>query len=136
VTGGQVRRDRRPRVLKLALGEENARKTPVSSTKGATGHCLGAAGAGKSSLAGLLLGWHRPVAGEVRIDGEPLNSAALARLRRSTVWVSPQVHLWNRSLFDNLEYGASVQRDHYSWRQINWIAAGNTPSSAASHCDN
>jgi 3-oxoacyl-[acyl-carrier-protein] synthase II len=32
------------RVIKYALGEENARNTPVSSTKGATGHCLGAAG--------------------------------------------------------------------------------------------
>ena len=32
------------RVLKLALGED-ARTTPISSTKGATGHCLGASGA-------------------------------------------------------------------------------------------
>jgi 3-oxoacyl-[acyl-carrier-protein] synthase II len=33
------------RVIKLALGEEKASRTPVSSTKGGTGHCLGAAGA-------------------------------------------------------------------------------------------
>jgi len=32
-------------MLKYALGEETAYKTPVSGTKGATGHCLGAAGA-------------------------------------------------------------------------------------------
>src|SRR5262249_13609682 len=33
------------RVIKIAMGEDVARTTPISSTKGATGHCLGASGA-------------------------------------------------------------------------------------------
>lgn len=66
---------------------------------------VGRSGAGKSSLVGLLLGWHTPMAGEVLIDGEALDGKRLQTLRRETAWVDPSVQIWNRSLLDNLRYG-------------------------------
>ncbi len=67
---------------------------------------VGPSGAGKSSLVGILLGWHRPATGHVLVDGVPLDSRRLEQLRRETAWVDPAVQLWNRSLLDNLHYGA------------------------------
>lgn len=66
---------------------------------------VGRSGAGKSSLVGLLLGWRTAAAGEVLIDGTPLDDERLQALRRETVWVDPSVQIWNRSLLDNLRYG-------------------------------
>jgi ATP-binding cassette subfamily B protein len=69
---------------------------------------VGASGAGKSSLFGLLLGWHFPASGRVLVDGEPLTGERLASVRARTAWVDPAVQIWNRSLVDNLRYGNDV----------------------------
>ena len=60
---------------------------------------------GKSTLAGLLLGWHRAAKGRVLVDGEPVEEH-LDAVRRATAWVDPSVQLWNRSLYENLRYGS------------------------------
>lgn len=67
---------------------------------------VGHSGSGKSSSAGLLLGWMTPMEGEVRIDGVALDRDSLHQLRSETAWVDPSVQLWNRSFITNLTYGA------------------------------
>ena len=67
---------------------------------------VGPSGAGKSSLVGLLLGWHRPATGALLVDGEPLTTSRLDTLRAHIAWVDPSVQIWNRSMVDNLLYGA------------------------------
>jgi ATP-binding cassette subfamily B protein len=68
---------------------------------------IGSSGAGKSTLAGLLLGWSKPERGKLMVNGVKLDAAGIASLRRQTVWISPEVQLWNRPLFDNLRYGST-----------------------------
>jgi len=72
---------------------------------------VGASGAGKSTLVGLALGFHRPARGEVLVDGYPLRGEVLARLRADTAWVEPAVQLWNRTLEENIAYGAPTSLD-------------------------
>jgi len=66
---------------------------------------VGLSGMGKSSLVGLLLGWHTPSQGTIRVDDAPLDAARLAQLRHETAWIDPQVHLFRSTLYDNLRYG-------------------------------
>jgi ATP-binding cassette subfamily B protein len=68
---------------------------------------VGPSGAGKSTLVGLLLGWHRPARGRLLVDDAVLDPGALERLRRGTAWIDPAVQLWNRSVLENLCYGAA-----------------------------
>jgi ABC-type bacteriocin/lantibiotic exporter with double-glycine peptidase domain len=67
---------------------------------------VGPSGAGKSSLVGVLLGWLTPCSGRLDVDDRELDAARLVQLRLQTAWVDPAVQLWNRSLLENLSYGA------------------------------
>jgi ABC-type bacteriocin/lantibiotic exporter with double-glycine peptidase domain len=69
---------------------------------------VGPSGAGKSSLLGLLLGWYRPATGQISVDGAPLSEDVLNELREQIAWVDPAVQLWNRTLFENLLFGANT----------------------------
>jgi ATP-binding cassette subfamily B protein len=79
---------------------------------------VGPSGAGKSTLMGLFLGWHRPWEGRLEADGQPLDAARWMRLRRQTAWIDPSVQLWNRTLLENLFYGASETARDALWRAV------------------
>jgi ATP-binding cassette subfamily B protein len=66
---------------------------------------VGESGAGKSSLVGLLLGWHKAEQGQVYIDGKPLNGHQLNTFRQQCAWIDPSVQLWNDTFLNNLKYG-------------------------------
>jgi ABC-type bacteriocin/lantibiotic exporter with double-glycine peptidase domain len=66
---------------------------------------VGQSGAGKSSLVGLLLGWYRASAGRILVDGEALDEESF---RGSIAWLDPGVQIWNRTLEENIRYGAGT----------------------------
>lgn len=91
----------------VAAGHQVLREINLSIAPGTHVAIVGASGAGKSSLVGLLLGWHRAAAGSVFVDNSELDDLGLIQLRPHIAWVDPAVQLWNRPLLENLRYGLS-----------------------------
>jgi ATP-binding cassette, subfamily C, bacterial len=65
----------------------------------------GASGAGKTTVADLLLGLHRPASGEVFIDGLPLAEIDLLRWRGMVGYVPQEVILFHDTIFANVTLG-------------------------------
>ena len=72
---------------------------------GQTVALVGATGAGKSTLARLAARFYDPVAGEVRLDGVPLDRLTDDDLRRSVVMVTQESFLFSGSIADNIAFG-------------------------------
>jgi ATP-binding cassette, subfamily C, bacterial len=83
---------------------------------GATIAIVGPTGAGKSTLADLLLGILTPDTGAVLIDGVPLTGAVLARWRRSIGYVPQDNFLFNDTIRANLLWAFPEARE----QDIEW----------------
>ncbi len=53
---------------------------------------LGANGAGKTSLLGVVAGLYRPTSGEILLDGQPITGMAPHRIARMGIGIAPQNH--------------------------------------------
>ena len=66
---------------------------------------VGASGAGKSTIASLLLRFHDPVSGDVSIDGTPLKDFPLSSMRKRMAFVPQEVILFGGDIRTNIAYG-------------------------------
>ncbi|MEZ4868984.1 MAG: ATP-binding cassette domain-containing protein [Caldilineaceae bacterium] len=89
------------------LGKTVLRNVSFAIQPGEQVGIVGSSGAGKSTLLGLLLGWYQPTSGQVLVNGQPLDGALIRALRQRIAWVDPSIQLQNRTLLENLIYGAT-----------------------------
>ena len=66
---------------------------------------VGPSGAGKSTLLNLIIGFLRPTAGEILLDGCPLNRLDLRTYRRFLSVVAQETLLFEGTVRDNILYG-------------------------------
>ena len=66
---------------------------------------VGESGAGKSTVAALLMRLYDPECGSVRIDGIDLRDITQESLRRQISMVTQETAMFNRSAMDNISYG-------------------------------
>ncbi len=65
---------------------------------------VGHTGAGKSTLANLLLRMYDVDSGEISIDGTPIKELSIATLRRNIAIVSQETYLFVGTILDNIRY--------------------------------
>jgi len=73
--------------------------------RGATTAIVGPSGVGKSTLADMLLGLHRPESGRIMINGHDIRTYSLASLRQRIGYVSQEPELFHAGIGENIQLG-------------------------------
>jgi subfamily B ATP-binding cassette protein MsbA len=71
----------------------------------------GRSGAGKTTVANLLLRFYEPGAGRILLDGEPIDQIPLRELRRQIGLVQQDIFLFSGSVRDNIAYAQPSASD-------------------------
>lgn len=72
---------------------------------------VGTSGAGKSTIASLLLGLYAPTQGQIRIDGAPQTELDMRWLRQNTALVMQESILLSGTLQDNIRFARTEASD-------------------------
>ncbi len=84
--------------------------------RGSVTALVGSTGAGKSTVAALLLGLSDPTAGRVLVNGRSVSELDLAQWRASIGYVSQDVFVFNATIADNIALGdETVPREQIEW---------------------
>jgi ABC-type multidrug transport system fused ATPase/permease subunit len=86
---------------------------------------VGQSGAGKSTIAQLILGFYQPTQGRILLDGHPSTDYDLRSLRKHMAIVPQEVLLFGGSIGENISYGkpgASFEEIKAAARQANALS--------------
>jgi ATP-binding cassette, subfamily B, bacterial len=86
-------------------GRPVLRDVSIEVGEGETVALVGASGAGKSTVAKLLLRFYDPTAGSVRLDGRDLRAFALADLREQVALLLQETLIFDGTVRENIAYG-------------------------------
>jgi len=90
--------------LRRPGGEYSLREVSLSIGKGERIGLAGRTGSGKSSLLDLLMGLLEPTAGEIRIDGRPLDDSSRPDWQAQLAHVPQSIYLADASIASNIAF--------------------------------
>jgi len=90
----------------------------LSISKGESIALTGESGSGKSTILDLLLGLYQPDAGQITVDGKPMQTVSATDWRAMCGVVDQEVVLLNTTVYENIQFG----RDGYSKKDVQAVA--------------
>lgn len=83
---------------------------------------VGSSGAGKSTVAQLVIGFIRPTSGSIFLDGKDMNTLDLRTYRRYISVVNQETILFDGTIRDNIAYGVPNAREEDIFRAVKFAS--------------